>query len=74
MSGFRVLPAAESELDDIWFYVARHSGSINIANRLIDTIAEQFWLLGQHPHIGRRRDHDLRPGLRSFSVGEYVII
>jgi len=24
--------------------------------------------------MGRRRDHDLRPGLRSFPVGEYVII
>ena len=24
--------------------------------------------------MGRRRDEDLRPGLRSFPVGEYVII
>jgi plasmid stabilization system protein ParE len=24
--------------------------------------------------MGRRRDHDLRPGLRSFSVDDYVII
>jgi toxin ParE1/3/4 len=24
--------------------------------------------------MGRRRDEDLRPGLRSFAVGEYVII
>jgi len=24
--------------------------------------------------MGRRRDHDLRTGLRSFAVGEYVII
>jgi toxin ParE1/3/4 len=31
-------------------------------------------LLGQYPQIGRRRDYDLRPGLRSFPVGEYVII
>jgi toxin ParE1/3/4 len=27
-----------------------------------------------HPNIGRARDQDLRPGLRSFPVGEYVII
>jgi len=26
------------------------------------------------PNIGRTRDEDLRPGLRSFPVGEYVII
>jgi hypothetical protein len=33
-----------------------------------------FYLLASHPHIGRHRDEDLRPGLRSFRVGEYVII
>lgn len=24
--------------------------------------------------MGGRRDHDLRPGLRSFPIGEYVVI
>ena len=74
MPAFRLLPEAAAELDDIWLYVARESASIEIANRLLDTITERFWLLAQHPQIGRRRDHDLRPGLRSFPVGEYVII
>lgn len=72
--GYCLFPEAEAELDDIWLYVARASGSIEISNRLIDAITEQFWLLGQYPQMGRRRDHDLRPGLRSFPVGEYVII
>ena len=72
--GFRLLPEAAAELDDIWLYVARESGSIEIANRLIDTITDRFWLLAQHPQIGRRRDGDLWRGLRSFPVGEYVII
>ena len=72
--GFQVLPEAEAELDDIWLYVARESGSVETANRLIDSITDGFWLLGQHPHLGRRRDYDLRPGLRSFPVGEYIII
>ena len=71
---FRLLPGAGLDLDDIWTYVARASGSIEIANRLIDAITDHCWLLGQHPQIGRCRDHDLRPGLRSFPVGEYVII
>jgi len=72
--GFRLLPDAEGELDDIWFYVARESGSVEIASRLIDAITDRFWLLAKSPQIGRRRDSDLRPGLRSFPVGEYVII
>jgi toxin ParE1/3/4 len=71
--GFRLVPEAEAELDDVWLYTARESASIEIANRLIDAITQRFWLLGQYPHIDRRRDHDLRPGLRSFPLGEYVI-
>ncbi len=71
---FRLQPEAEAELDGIWLYVARQSRSTEIANRLIDAITDRFWLLGQHPQIGRRRDHDLRLGLRSFAVGEYVIL
>ena len=70
----RVAPQAEAELDNIWYYVAKESGSIEIADRLIDSITERFYLLARHPHIGRARDEDLRAGLRSFSVGEYVII
>src|SRR6202171_971432 len=70
----RVAPQAEAELDNIWYYVAKESGSIDIADRLIDSISARFYLLACHPHVGRRRDEDLRPGLRSFPVGEYVII
>lgn len=69
MGGFRLLREVESELDDIWVYTALGSSSLEIANRLVDTITERFWLLAQHPQIGRRRDADLRPGLRSFTVG-----
>jgi plasmid stabilization system protein ParE len=70
----RVAPQAEAELDNIWYYVVKEIGSIEIADRLIDSITERFFLLACHPHIGRRRDEDLRPGLRSFPVGEYVNI
>ncbi len=69
-----VAPQAEADLDQIWYYVAKKSGSVEIADRLIDSITERFYLLSCHPHIGRHRDDDLRPGLRSFPVGEYVII
>ena len=67
-------PQCDSDLDSIWHYVASESGSIEIADRLIDSIAERFVLLASYPHIGRRRDDDLRPGLRSFPVGEYLVI
>lgn len=57
---------ADSDLDEIWFYVAKRSGSPETADRLIGIITRRFYLLATHPNLGRRRDHDLRPGLRSF--------
>jgi toxin ParE1/3/4 len=64
---------AEFDLDDIWHHTATQSGSVETADRLIDSLTERFCLLGLHPFLGRTRDYDLRPGLRSFPVGEYVI-
>jgi len=73
MSVFRLSPEAEAELDNIWVYIARESGSVEIASRAVENIAERLWLLARHPYLGRRRDHDLRPGLRSFPADNYVI-
>jgi toxin ParE1/3/4 len=67
-------PQADHDLDGIWGYIATESGSYDIADRLVDTIVDRFLLLATHPHIGRARDEDLRPGLRSFPVGNYIIL
>lgn len=69
----RLAPQAEAALAAIWAYVAEASDSAEIADRLIDSITARFLLLADNPFLGRARD-DLRPGLRSFPVGEYVII
>lgn len=69
----RLSPKAEAELDEIWFHVAHESAGIEIVDHIIDNITERFWLLAQRPHIGRARD-DLRPRLRSFPAGDYVIL
>jgi toxin ParE1/3/4 len=69
-----VSPRAEADLDDIWLYVARESGSIDVASRLIDSITHRFLLLADFPHAGRLRDDDFGNGTRSFAVGEYVIV
>ena len=70
---FRVAPQAESDLDEIWHFLATQSSNIDIADRVIDSITARFALLARQPYIGRRRDEDLRPGVRSFVVGDYVI-
>jgi toxin ParE1/3/4 len=74
MSEFRLSPEAEADLDGIWLHTARESGSIDIATRVVDGITERFWLLARYPYMGRRRDEDLRPGLRSLAADDYVIV
>jgi len=68
----RLARQAVSELDEIWSYLARESGSAEIADRFIDSLTDRFFLLSKHPYVGRPR-FDLRSGLRSFPVGQYVI-
>ena len=70
----RLSPQARADLDNIWDYIARNSGSLDIADRQIDSITARFYLLTSHPRIGRARDEDLGKGLRSFPVGNYVIV
>jgi len=70
----RVAQQAAADLDDIWYYVAKESGSVEIASHLIDSITDRFLLLARHPYLGRSRDDDFGIGSRSFAVGEYVIV
>ena len=65
-------PEAGRDLADVAYYIARETGSIDIAERPIDSIASRFYLLSSHPRIGRARD-DLLAGARSCPVGNYVI-
>jgi len=74
VTAHRIAPLAESDLDSLWFYVAKESGNLEIADRLIDSITERFLVLSRYPRLGRRRDEELRPGLRSFAVGDFVIL
>ena len=74
MAIIRLAPEAESELDDIWLYIVRGSGYPDIANRVVDGITERFWLLARYPFVGRERDTDLGPGLRSLPCGNYIVI
>ncbi len=70
----KLSPTAKADLDNIWLYIARETNSIDIAERVIASITERLYLLTRHPSIGRRRDEDLRPGIRSFTVGRHVIL
>jgi toxin ParE1/3/4 len=70
----RVAGDVEVDLDEIWLYVATESSSVDIANRVVDSITDRFFLLASFPYAGRARDHDFGAGSRSFAVGQYVIV
>jgi toxin ParE1/3/4 len=70
MRRVRVTRDAERDLDEIWYHVA--CDNLDAANHLVDELTSRFILIGFSPGIGRTRD-ELRPGLRSHPVGNYVI-
>ena len=48
---YRLSAQAEDQLDDIWLYIARESGSVDTAVRMVENINNRFWLLGEvSPH------------------------
>src|SRR5438132_14435467 len=70
---FRLAPKPNPTWTTSGTSLANQSSSIEVADRVIDSITARFALLARQPYIGRRRDEDLRPGVRSFVVGDYVI-
>ena len=48
----RVAPRAEADLDDIWLYVAKESGSMDVATRLVDSMTDRFFFLANLPLCG----------------------
>jgi plasmid stabilization system protein ParE len=45
----RLAPQARAELSRIWSYIAKESGSVTVADGVVDAIAERFYLLASIP-------------------------
>jgi toxin ParE1/3/4 len=69
----QLAPEARNDLNDIWDYVSKESNNPDTADRLIDSIVQRFYLLSQQPYAGCSR-FELLAGMRSFPVGQYVIL
>ena len=70
MTPYTIAPQAQTDLDEVWDYVA--DDSVTAADQLLATFHDKFLLLSSHPLIGQTR-YELRPNLRCFSVGSYVV-
>ena len=64
------LPLAETDLDDLWWYIAQDNP--DAADRFLDKIEERCQAMAQFPLMGLSRD-ELLPSLRSLPVGKYLI-
>jgi toxin ParE1/3/4 len=71
---YRLAKHAEADLDEIAYYIAIESGSIDTAERVIASISTRFSFLAAHPFAGRARDDDLGPGRRTFPADRYIIV
>ena len=70
MSTVVIRPAADVDLLLIWDFIARNDASA--ADNYLRWISGKFDLLATRPLMGRARD-ELKPKLRSFVVGNYVV-
>ncbi len=70
MKQLRITSIAESDLSEIWLFIAEDS--VDVADRCFDQLYSKFLLLVQQPFLGRERQ-DLRPDVRSFICGKIII-
>jgi toxin ParE1/3/4 len=67
MSRYRVSGLAQSDLDEIWRYVAVRN--LKAADDLIDEITAEFKTLARFPRMGQDRA-EFGSGLRSLPAGK----
>jgi toxin ParE1/3/4 len=70
MSAYRISRPAQRDLQSIDEYIS--ADNPDAADRLLESFRSTFELLATYPASGRRRD-ELRPDVRSFPVGSYVV-
>ncbi|AHL34653.1 plasmid stabilization protein ParE [Pseudomonas brassicacearum] len=71
MAEYRLTPAAERDLEDIWVYTAEQWGQKQ-ANHYIDILATTLSDLAQHPKTAPACDH-IRLGYRRRSIEQHMI-
>ena len=71
MHEFRLTPAAERDLEEIWRYT-RQKWGVEQAHRYIDVLTEAFAVLADSPQSAPACDH-IRAGYRHRSIERHVV-
>jgi toxin ParE1/3/4 len=65
-------PLAKQDLKQIGRFIARESGSRDVALRLLESIDNRIRIYAAQPELGEARP-DLDPVVRCFPIGNYVV-
>ena len=60
MKLIQVCDLAELDLDAIWCHIAFRSGSLDIADGVVESITQAFAVFAMSPEAGTRRDEILQ--------------
>ena len=71
MRGYDFHPEAETELDEIWEFIAEDNPAA--ADRVTEDIISAIERLADSPHIGHRRSDLTSRPLRFWSVRNYLV-
>ena len=71
MKTVRLSDQAKEDLVEIWEYIAENN--LPAADRMVQALVAQYKSLADNPNMGRSRA-ELRPDLRSFPVGNYLLL
>jgi toxin ParE1/3/4 len=71
MARLTITDTARSDLHEIHSHIAKDKPEA--ARRFVERLRAKARLLAETPGMGRSRGEDLRPGLFSFPVGQYVL-
>ena len=72
MTQYRLSRRAVADLEGVWDYLAIARGNPDAAFNQLESLYSRFSLLAESQFLGEQRN-DLRPGLRIFSVDQFVV-
>ncbi len=71
MTSYRLTPAAQLDLSEIWDYTAQH-WDLRQAETYIDEIRAAIERVAEDPDRGRSCD-DIRKGYRRYGIGSHIL-
>lgn len=66
-----ISPAAETDIDNIWFFGAKH-WNVDQADHYQSQLLDMMSFLCDHPSLAKDRD-EIKLGYKSYAIGSHII-